>query len=534
MSSEDLVGNSYLFSDTENFQLINESEVDFLSSEEYGVGIIKDVMIPCRDGVRLVMDIFRPTKYDELVDEKFPTILERTPYNKERNEMYLKADYFVKHGYILAVQDCRGRFKSEGQFYMAANDPTDGFDAVEWIAKQPWSNGKIGTMGTSYGGWVQSGLALLNPPHLTAMFPNQSIFNAGLHSMRHAGALEMRFFAWPYWMACVSKEASQNSDIAKNLFETRFDELITQWPLKKGETPLRLVPTYEKFAFDILTHSDFDEFWRKTGIGWMGDVEDYIADHADVPMYYSGSWFDSYPRSTTEFYITMSKAKTNPVKLIMGPWTHGDAGVLARTYSGDVDFGPDAKIDYNALRLRWFDQTLKEIDTSILDEPPIKIFVMGGGDGHRNREGRMNHGGRWRYETEWPLARTDYQTFYLSTEGLLNTNQSDKEESSTSYVYDPKHPVPSIGGNHSSLYTMFPPPKGYDELENLSDYEKFWLFRTSIVKAGAFNQVETPSVYGAKPPYLPLSARHDVLVFQTPALEKDIEVTGQLKVILKS
>ena len=139
----------------------------FLSLEKYGVGIIKDIMVPCRDGVRLAMDVYRPTKNGELVDQKFPTILERTPYNKESNEMYIKADYFVKRGYNFAVQDCRGRFKSEGQFYLAINDPNDGFDAVEWIAKQSWSNGKIGTMGTSYGGWVQSGLALLNPPHLT-------------------------------------------------------------------------------------------------------------------------------------------------------------------------------------------------------------------------------------------------------------------------------------------------------------------------------------------------------------------------------
>ena len=503
-----------------------------MSKIEYEVVVSKDVMVSMRDGVRLATDIYRPARDGEAVKGRFPTILERTPYNKERLSFIEKADYFTKRGYATVVQDCRGRFKSEGEFYGCADDPPDGYDTVEWIAGQPWSDGKVGTMGTSYGGWVQSALALLDPPHLASMFPNVSIFNAGLHSVRHAGAFEMRWLAWAFLRATDSKEAAADPAIAQALIETRFDELITRWPIKRGETPIRLIPIYEKFAFDIVTHSDYDEFWRRTGRGWMGDVEEYLDDHSDVPMYYSGGWYDSYCRSTPEFYVKMTEAKKSPVKLIMGPWTHGDTEVFARTYSGDVDFGPDASIDYNDLRLRWFDQTLKGLGTGILDEPPIRIFVMGGGDGRRNKERRLSHGGEWRHENEWPLARTVYMDYYLHEGGTLSHEPPAEESSSTSYVYDPEDPVPTIGGNLSTLLYILPMPEGYEAMEELSNHEKMSVLTKPLAKIGAQNQVEAPDVYGAEPPYLPLSSRRDVLVFQTTPLEEDVEVTGPLVVEL--
>ena len=507
-----------------------------MSEVEYDLAIMKDVMVNMRDGVRLATDVYRPAREDVIVEGKFPTILERTPYNKEQPGMVKKAEYFVKRGYNFVAQDCRGRFKSEGEFYGYANEPPDGYDAVEWIAEQRWSDGKVGTMGTSYGGWVQSALALMSPPHLASMFPNVSIFNAGLHSVRHSGAFEMRWLAWTYSMASTSKEASTDPTTEAAFLENRFDELITRWPLKRGETPLRLTPAYEKFAFDILTHSDYDGFWRRTGRGWMGDVEEYIDDHADVPMYYSGCWYDSYCRSTTEFYAKMSKTKKSPVKLIMGPWIHGDADTFARTYSGDVDFGPGAAIDYNALRLRWFDQTLKGVDTGILDEPPVKIFVMGGGDGRRNREGRLNHGGRWRNENEWPLARAVYTSYFLHEGGLLDPKPPGERCSSTSYVYDPEDPAPTIGGNISALSTRLPKPEYFELTERAWGVERarmlYKMLSVPLAKVGAHDQVEAPDVYGARPPYLPLSSRHDILVFQTPPLKEDVEVTGPLRVEL--
>lgn len=503
-----------------------------MSKVEYDIAIMKDVMVPMRDRVGLATDVYRPVRAGGVVEGRFPALLERTPYNKERKSNVEKAYYFVKRGYVFVVQDCRGRFKSEGEFYGYGNEPPDGYDTVEWVAEQPWSNGKVGTMGTSYGGWVQSALALLDPPHLASMFPNVSIFNAGLHSVRNSGAFEMRWLAWTFSMAADSKEAMVDPVVARALIETRFDQLISRWPIKKGQTPLCLTPAYERFAFDILTHSDYDEFWRRTGRGWMGDVEEHIDDHADVPMYYSGCWYDSYCRSTTEFYVEMSKSKKSPVKLLMGPWTHGDSEVYARSYSGDVDFGHDAKIDYNKLRLRWFDQTLKRMDTGIFNEPPVKIFVMGGGNGERNSDGRLNHGGRWRHENEWPLARTLYTKYYLHEGGLLDPSPPSQDGSSTSYVYDPEDPVPTIGGNLSALTYLLPEPEDYDAIAELPNHERKIVLGKNLAKVGAYNQVEASDVYGAEPPYLPLSSRRDVLVFQTSSLEEDVEVTGPLKVKL--
>ncbi|MHA2393757.1 MAG: CocE/NonD family hydrolase [Promethearchaeota archaeon] len=503
-----------------------------LSKTDYDVVLAKDVMIPMRDGIHLAMDVYRPAINAEPVKRKFPALLERTPYNKESKGKIAKADYFVKRGYVFAVQDCRGRFNSEGDFYIYADEAPDGYDTVEWIASQSWSNGKVGTLGTSYASWVQSALAVLDPPHLASMFPNMGIFNAGLHSVRHSGAMEMRWIAWAFNQALDSKEATKDPKIAKALLDTRFDELISRWPIKKNETPLRLIPRFEDFAFALLTHSDYDEFWRKKGRGWMGDVEDYIDEHSDVPMYYSGGWYDSYCRSTIELYEKMSKTKKGPVKLIMGPWTHGDYPVIARSYSGDIDFGQKAGIVYNELRLKWFDQTLKGIDTGILDESPVKIFVMGGGDGKMNKEGRLNHGGKWRSEYEWPLTRTLYTKYYFQKEGILSSNSSEKENSWTSYVYDPSNPVPTIGGNLSSLVYIQPKPEGYDAMDLMTNHEIKRVLTKPLAKIGGQNQVEAPDVYGSRSPYLPLSSRHDVLVFQTSPLSQDVEVTGHIEVVL--
>jgi len=208
------------------------------------------------------------------------------------------------------------------------------------------------------------------------------------------------------------------------------------------------------------------------------------------------------------------------MKLIMGPWTHG---MMDLNHSGDVDFGPGAGIDFDALQLRWFDHWLKGLDTGIMKEPPVKIFVMGGGDGRRNSDGKLNHWGRWRFENEWPLARTKYTNYYLHRGGLLSFEAPLEEESSDSFQYDPRNPVPTVGGNISALVEVLPPTKGVPDLGPLTRMKP-------VVEAGAFDQTERPDVFGCKPPYLPLSSRHDVLVYSTEELNRDLEVTGPVTV----
>ena len=189
----------------------------------------------------------------------------------------------------------------------------------------------------------------------------------------------------------------------------------------------------------------------------------------------------------------------------MGPWTHGNRSV---THAGDVDFGPAATLDdnlaadYFAIRLRWFDRWLRGIDNGVDREPPVHIFVMGGGSGRRNRAGRLEHGGRWRAETDWPLPGTTFTRYYFHASGLLGRSPPGVPVASRSYAYDPRHPVPTIGGTITS--------------------------GAPIMEGGAYDQRESARFFGSERPYRPLAERADVLVFQTPALAQDVEVTGPI------
>jgi putative CocE/NonD family hydrolase len=488
------------------------------SKPEYDFIVEKDILVEMRDGERLSGDIYRPAEKGVAISRRSPTLLVRTPYNKGRADFVRTAEYFSRRGYVVMIQDCRGRFKSEGDFYVFVNEGPDGFDTVEWIAQQPWSDEKVGTMGTSYMSWVQTSLAIQNPPHLKAMIPNQGNWNAHTSSVRQGGALEMRWLAWAFWGAASGKEAAADPVAASALSTVKLKEWLTRTPLKKGHSPLRHAPTYERWGLDLLTHGDYDEFWRRPGLAF----EDYLDQHSDVPVYCTGSWYDSYARSTVEMYAGLSRAKKGPIGLIMGPWTHG---MMECPYSGDVDFGPEAAVDWNALQLKWFDHWLKGIEPGIMDEPPVRIFVMGGGDGSKNKDGRFNHGGEWRTEKKWPLERTRYADYYLHGDGSLDADPPSASESPRRYQYNPRNPVPTIGGNLSAFSEIASPNPGVEDPGPMSRLRP-------VVLAGGFEQTERPDVFGCTSPYLPLSSRHDVLVYTSQPLDKDVEVTGTVTVKL--
>ncbi|MBI3329553.1 MAG: CocE/NonD family hydrolase, partial [Nitrospinae bacterium] len=386
---------------------------------------------------------------------------------------------------------------------------------------QPWSTGAVGTFGTSYAGWTQSALATQNPPHLAAMWVNEAGSSAYTSTVRHNGASEVRFLCWAFWQGAKSREALADPVIGKALGSVNVREWLTRMPIRAGCSPLALIPAYEKFALDIMTRSDYDAYWQQPGY----DIARHYDQLADVPMLLSSAWYDSYTRATLENFIALSKAKKRPVRVIMGPWTHG-AKQPDLTYSGDVEFGPDAALGFLEAQLRWFEQVLKGKDTGILDEPPLKIFVMGGGSGRKNGQGRMFHGGRWRVEHEWPLARTQPTTWYLHADGALRPTPPAGSTSSTTYEFDPKHPVPTIGGNMSSLVGLIPRPAGAPDIH--PDLRE----RDMIGIPGAFDQREAPQFLGCQPPYLPLAARSDVVVFQSEPLREDTEVTGPITVEL--
>ena len=498
-----------------------------LSQPEYDVIVMEDVMVPARDGVRLATDIYRPAKDGDLVREPLPVILQRTPYNKRTQDgMERNCRYFARRGYIFAIQDCRACYRSEGEFGYFWQEGPDGYDTVEWLAQQPWSNGKIGTTGTSYAGWTQVSLAALNPPHLVCMWVNEGPSNGYTSTLRQGGALEVRFLTWLFThVACnTNAELKKDPAIAKALSYMDIRQIVKGLPFKAGETPLKLAPSYERNALNLLTRGDYDDLWKDPSVNFQLHWD----QSPDVPIVFSSGWYDSYTRATVENYVGLSQRKKGPYRLLMGPWTHGDAN-MAITSAGNVDLGQESPIDYAHMRLRWYDRWLKGIDTGVEKDPTVRIFVMGGGDGRKNKEGRLNHGGRWRDETEWPLPSAKPTHFYLRSGGSLRPEPSKERDSSTTYAFDPKNPVPTIGGNISALSSLRTMPDYITDPSVLPQIVR----SQPIVANGGWDQREREDVFGARPPYnSPLNAREDVLTFQTPPLERDTEVTGPLEVML--
>lgn len=493
------------------------------SKPAFDVLVHKNVMVPMRDGIHLAADVYRPARGLEPVPGHHPALLERTPYGKDAVERAeLNGLWYAQRGYVVVLQDVRGRYRSEGEFTFLRNEPADGYDTVEWIAAQPWSDGRIGTFGTSYMGWTQSALATLAPPHLAAMWVNQGGANAYTSTVRHNGTFELRFLCWAFAYGAKSREAKADPVVERALGAANVREWLTRLPLRPSASPLAHIPRYEAWALDLARRGDYDPaFWGHPGL----DIAAHFGQHADVPMVFSSGWYDSYTRATLESFVGLGQLKRGPVKCLMGPWTHGYA-TLGLTHAGDVDFGPDAAVEYNELRLRFFDAALRGIPTGWAEDPALRLFVMGGGSGRRSAGGRLDHGGRWRDEREWPLARTRFTPYYLQPGGGLGPAPPPALAAPSRFPFDPRRPVPTIGGNMSSLVGLRPRPAGAPDLP-IEERE-----RDIVGIPGAFDQREAPQFFGCAPPYLPLASRPDVLVFQTPPLPADVEVTGPLTVVL--
>lgn len=466
-----------------------------------------NVMLPMRDGVRLATDIYFPAIQDQPIEGLLPAIMERTPYDKTRAALIDdSAQYFASRGYVVIYQDTRGRFKSEGTFVKYLKEPYDGYDTLVWIGNQRWSTGEVGTFGISYGAHTQSALAALNPPNLVCTFMDSGGFtNAHDNSVRNGGTLELRQLVWAYTNAKTSPKALANQQILNALESEDLHDWFKRIPWKPGHSPLRWVPEYEDYIFEMWTQADFNEYWRQLGIC----NELYFDQYSDVPQLHIGSWYDPYTKTTIKNFTGLRDIKTGPIHMILGPWTHGAHDI---SFAGDVDFGPQSIVagnladDYNDLRLRWFDLWLKGIKNSTVADPLIRVFIMGGGDGHRTEHNRLYHGGEWRNLDAWPPTEGNPLKFYFHGDGSLSTEKPCSEPAATVYQFDPKHPVPTIGGNISS---------GGD-----------------LIIGGAFNQREGKRFYGSEKPYLPLSSRHDVLVFQTQPLDQNITVIGPIVVKL--
>jgi predicted acyl esterase len=228
----------------------------------------------------------------------------------------------------------------------------------------------------------------------------------------------------------------------------------------------------------------------------------------------------------------MASQNQTTQRLIMGPWTH-DSMRGGVSWAGDVDFGAESVWGlsrYNAELLRWLDRWLKDKPTCVESDPPVRIFVMGGGSGRKTAAGRLDHGGYWRDEQSWPLARTDATTWYLHTDGSLSAEQPSLDGASLSYSHDPERPVPTIAANVTGFFEMVPVGEGIEPA--MARFVPGRVRMRSIVTPGAADQREAPHILGARPPYFPLATRPDVLVFQSAPLVEPIEVTGPVTVRL--
>jgi len=472
------------------------------------VVVHKDVMVRMRDGVHLATDIYRPAG----IETPLPVIFERTPYDKSgtpRTEFSVNAPtpmsrpdlaiYLARKGYAVIWQDCRGRYKSEGVFTKYLSEGEDGFDAMEWIAFQPWQNGRVGTMGLSYDAHTQMAMACLNPPGLACMAVDSGGFsNAFTCGIRQGGAFEMKQATWAYHRGIEAGDATAARAIEAENLRDWFGAM----PWTKGRSPVRWNPEYEDYLLEQWQNGTFDDFWKKVGIYAAG----YYDVFPKVPTIFMSSWYDAYVHTTLENFTGLKGDPDRPLALIMGPWTHGNR---SRSLFGDVDFGAEATFDgqidesWLAYREKWFLRWLKD-DLSSRQAGRVHLFLMGTGPGGKTGAGNLNHGGRWIESTDWPLPEAQPLDLYLTPQ--MSLARDPVAEGTISYDYDPAHPVPTIGGSLTSGEPIF--------------------------TGGGFNQVEAEEFYGCTRPGMPLNARLDVLSFETEPLAEDTAVAGPVEVEL--
>jgi uncharacterized protein len=442
-------------------------------AEAYPIAYEHDVKVVMRDAVVLRADIYRPS-----AKGKYPVLLQRTPYDKRNFGFGLMG---AQRGYVVIIQDVRGRYASEGEFYTFKNEMNDGYDTIEWAAALPYSNGNVGMFGGSYVGATQMLAAIMHPPHLTGICPVVTSSNYHASWTYQGGAFEQWFNeSWTSGLAqdTLNRKVKEATDAAEGM-----------WKLPLGKYPLfnlrgmhaTATAALAPYFLDWIAHPNYDDYWKRVSI------EEHFGD-ITVPALHIAAWYDIFLGGSLRNYLGIrehggSERARNEQQLLVVIGGHSGSGRKV----GDVDFGAEAAFEENDATLDWYDYLFKGVQNRFASGKPVKIFVMGAN--------------AWREEDGWPLARARETKYFLHSSGgavsvrgngTLSTAGPGKEIADQ-YVYDPGNPVPTVGGPLCCDGEHWAPgPRDQRSVE----------------------------------------ARKDVLVYSTPALTQDIEVTGPVSVEL--
>jgi putative CocE/NonD family hydrolase len=447
-----------------------------LADGPYPVVVEHNVEARMRDGVVLRADVYRPDK-----EGKFPVLLERTPYNKGDGESGF-ARQAAARGYVAVIQDVRGRYSSEGEWYPFKHESDDGFDTVEWAAALPYSNGKVGMFGGSYVGATQMLTAITHPPHLAGIFPVVTASNYHDGWTYQGGAFEQWFDE--SWTSGLAQDTLNHKvQAATNAREGDGRLPLTTYPLFNFDAAQATsLETLAPYFLDWLRHPGYDDYWKR----WS--IEEHYAD-IQVPAYVVAAWYDIFLGGSLRNYLGIishggnEDARTKSRLRVMIGGHAGDGPKI-----GDVDFGKQSVLDENGrkpgsgdLMLDWYDILFKGEDNKLAHEKPVELFVMGPN--------------AWREESAWPPPAARPTIYYLHSGGRANSMAGDGTLSPSAsgpdavdrFTYDPANPVPTVGG-----------PLCCDG---------------GHLAPGAFDQRKVES-------------RPDVLVYTTPPFDRDYEVTG--------
>ncbi len=442
------------------------------AADSFTVTIEHNVAVKMRDGITLHADIYRPK-----ADGQFPVLLQRTPYDKRGGTDFgLKA---AARGYVAIIQDVRGRYSSEGEWYTFKNESSDGYDTVEWVAALPYSNGKVGMWGGSYVGATQMLAAIAHPPHLAGICPVVTASNYYENWTYQGGAFEQWFSeSWTSGLAqdTLNRTVQHTTNAMKGVSTLPLGD-YSLFNLT-SPTGTASIATLAPYFSDWLAHPSYDDYWKSLSI------EDHHTE-ITVPALHVAAWYDIFQGGTLRNYMGIkahggSETARNGQHLLVTIGGHAGGGRKI----GDVDFGPAAEqYDENEITLHWYDYLFKGVQNEFANGKPVRIFVMGAN--------------QWRDEEDWPLSRARETKYFLHSAGKANSLNGDGtlstttpySEASDHFTYDPGNPVPTVGGPLCCDGQHLPPgPRDQRSVEG----------------------------------------RNDVLVYSTPAFTNDMEITGPI------